>query len=235
MEMERINENTIRVLIGNDDLTARGITVLDLLGDHQQIETFFYSILDEVDIDHQFQENDAVTFQVLPNKDGLELFISKNNLAGDSQLDDLADATVDLDHPDEVSDQLKRQLMQTDGVSTPHHLDADTNNVDDYLQDGKTEQKKFILKLGSFENMVQLSRILFLENGASSLYSYQNDYYLELIFFVAVASTDRIRAELAIAYEYADKTNVTEDVLKEHGKKVMADSALELIRHYFND
>ena len=39
MEMERINENTIRVLIGNDDLDKRGITVLDLLGNHKQIES----------------------------------------------------------------------------------------------------------------------------------------------------------------------------------------------------
>ena len=59
--MERINENTIRVLIGNDDLSARGITVLDLLGNHQQIESFFYSILEEVDTEHQFQDNDSVT------------------------------------------------------------------------------------------------------------------------------------------------------------------------------
>lgn len=78
MEMERINENTIRVLIGNDDLDKRGITVLDLLGNHKQIESFFYSILEEVDKDHQFQNNDAVTFQVLPNQNGLELFISKD-------------------------------------------------------------------------------------------------------------------------------------------------------------
>ncbi len=43
MEMERINENTIRVLVDNDDLSARGITILDLLGDHQQIEAFIVS------------------------------------------------------------------------------------------------------------------------------------------------------------------------------------------------
>ena len=67
MEMEHINENTIRVLIKSEDLAARGITFLDLLGNHNEIENFFYSILEEVDI-----------FQVLPKGDGLELFISKN-------------------------------------------------------------------------------------------------------------------------------------------------------------
>ena len=45
MEMEHINENTIRVMIGSDDLAERGITFLDLLGNHREIEYFFYSIL----------------------------------------------------------------------------------------------------------------------------------------------------------------------------------------------
>lgn len=41
MEMKRINENTIRVLLNNEDLNERGITVLDLLNHNQQIEDFF--------------------------------------------------------------------------------------------------------------------------------------------------------------------------------------------------
>ena len=52
MEMENINENTIRVLIENSDLEERGITFLDLLGNQKQIESFFYSILEEVDVDN---------------------------------------------------------------------------------------------------------------------------------------------------------------------------------------
>ena len=81
MEMKRINENTIRVLLNNEDLNERGITVLDLLNHNQQIEDFFYSILEEVDADHQFQDNDLVTFQVRPQQDGLELYITKTDPA----------------------------------------------------------------------------------------------------------------------------------------------------------
>ena len=78
MEMEHINENTIRVLIQGEDLVARGITFIDLLGNHQEIESFFYQILEEVDVEEQFIGSEAVTFQVLPKGDGLELIISKN-------------------------------------------------------------------------------------------------------------------------------------------------------------
>lgn len=41
MEVKKINENTIRVLLENQDLTERGITVLDLLGNQEKIEEFF--------------------------------------------------------------------------------------------------------------------------------------------------------------------------------------------------
>lgn len=41
MEMERINDNTIRVMIENTDLKERGISVMELLGDHDKIESFF--------------------------------------------------------------------------------------------------------------------------------------------------------------------------------------------------
>lgn len=38
MEMERINEDTIRVVVTNDDLAERSMTVIDLLGNQEEIE-----------------------------------------------------------------------------------------------------------------------------------------------------------------------------------------------------
>lgn len=77
MEIEHINEDTIRVKIENSDLIERGVTFLDLLSNQKQIERFFYSILEEVDLDDEFKDSNAVTFQVMPKNNGLELFISK--------------------------------------------------------------------------------------------------------------------------------------------------------------
>ena len=67
MEKKRLDENTIQVIIDQDDLDERGITMLDLLGNQRQIEDFFYSILSEVDTEHEFKKNDSVTFQALNN------------------------------------------------------------------------------------------------------------------------------------------------------------------------
>ncbi|AKP63602.1 adaptor protein MecA [Levilactobacillus koreensis] len=237
MEMERINENTIRVVIGNDDLSERGITVLDLLGNHKQIEGFFYSILEEVDVDHQFQDNDAVTFQVLPNRNGLELFISKNVDEDDAADDNGADASVDSDHPDQVSDQIKAHLLekddQKDFLSNFKAQASDSNDIEDYLNDDGQPTTTRVVKLHSFEDMISLARVLHLENAASNLYQYNGNFYLELIFFVNESSKESIKDELAVAYEYADRTKVAADVLAEHGKLIMEHSALELTRFHF--
>ncbi|WP_367295117.1 adaptor protein MecA [Levilactobacillus yonginensis] len=236
MEMERINENTIRVVIGNDDLSERGITVLDLLGNHKQIEGFFYSILEEVDVDHQFQDNEAVTFQVLPNRNGLELFISKNADEDAAEEAD-ADASVDSDHPDQVSDQIKEHLLEKDGqkdlFSTFKSATSDSNDIEDYLSDSGQPTTKQVVKLHSFEDMINLARVLRLENAASNLYRYNDDFYLELVFFVNESSRESIKDELAVAYEYGNKTKVAPDVLAEHGQLIMENSALELTRFHF--
>ena len=226
--MERINENTIRVLIGNDDLSARGITVLDLLGNHQQIESFFYSILEEVDTEHQFQDNDSVTFQVLPNRNGLELFISKNGIDDDEQSSEDEDAI----HQDDISEFLKRQLEQTD-AEDKRKTTVENDGVDDALNDQSLEKSTTVIQLNDFESMVQVARVLKLENAVTNLYRYREAYYLEVIFFVDSTTPETIKDDLAIAYEYGHKTEISPDVLNEHGKLVMEQSALELTRYYF--
>jgi len=242
MEMERINDDTIRVLIGNDDLNERGIRVLDLLGNHKQIESFFYSILEEVDVDHQFQDNDAVTFQVLPNRNGLELFISKNS---ENLQDTIAKATQspnessDHDMQDDVSDFLKRKLMQTDTDSTDqpqgvqHNQAKDTNDLDPYIEDPDTPTKEFVLAFDSFEDVIALAQMFRPDGLASNLFKYRDKYYLELVFFVDQSSTGVIKDDVAVALEYANQSKVTADVLLEHGEKIMSNAALETVRHYF--
>ena len=81
--------------------------------------------------------------------------------------------------------------------------------------------------------MIASSEALKLSDATSNLYHYKNDYYLELIFRVNETSPESIKDELAVAYEYAEKTKITADVLDEHGKKIMAQSALQLTRRYF--
>lgn len=215
MEMEHINENTIRVLIKSEDLAARGITFLDLLGNHNEIENFFYSILEEVDIDEEFKSSEAVTFQVLPKGDGLELFISKNlPPEGMENFDDMSDGSTE-----DITDMLKK------------HVASQLQETESQPELGN----RFIFELNSFEAMVQLASEVYLDSVTTNLYQMNDRYYLE-VQFMDNDTTD-IEVENALAYlmEFANRTQVTSEVLAEYGKIIMEHDALELTRYYFKN
>lgn len=224
MEMERINENTIRVLVDNDDLSARGITILDLLGDHGQIEDFFYSILREVDTDHQFQNNDAVTFQVMPTNNGLELFISKNDakLAGNEQHGPINDRVAQYINQKSVEEKNTDQRKTT--------LEDDEKE----LSPATPHTNWRVVLFENFENLVDFAHIVDDSNVSSDLYKYEDKYYLAMAYDDLADNDSLIKDHLALAYEYGSPTATTVDFLSEHGKMIMNVSALHLIRHYFN-
>jgi adapter protein MecA 1/2 len=204
MEMEHINEDTIRVMIGTDDLAARGITFLDLLGNHQEIENFFYSILEEVDVTDEFSGSDAVTFQVLPRGNGLELIVSKGAFN-----EDLSNFIGIREGDTPASFDLFRELEFDDS----------------------SHQEVF--KIGSFENMIQMANAIFLDQANVDLFKMEDDYYIVVEFDEEVLD-NIIDDDCAVLLEYATETPVTSEQLAEYGHLIMEHDAIERTRHYFS-
>ncbi|WP_283587947.1 adaptor protein MecA [Limosilactobacillus viscerum] len=227
MEMERINENTIRVLISNDDLDARGITILDLLGDHQQIEDFFYSILREVDTDHQFTDNDSVTFQVMPTGNGLELFISKNS----------ANEKLNSENNEQIAQYIKQNIADARQAAThdqqPDKRQTSINSDGAAPEEIPAAPRWRVVMFSSFEDLIDYAGIQENTDLVSELYKYNDRYYLALWYYQSGDSENTIKDNLAIAYEYGNPTATSVDFLSEHAKKIMSGSALETIYHYF--
>ncbi|MCP8854177.1 adaptor protein MecA [Latilactobacillus sakei] len=229
MRMEKIDENTIRVLLENDDLEERGITGLDLLSNHKKIERFFYSILEEVDQDHVFANNDAVTFQVLPNEQGLELLISKNL----SNLDLNKAQSEMVQGKDGITEYIKDQLLKRDTASSED--DEEDDEIESYLNQVDNPTKQVVLGFDTFEDWIALAQQLHIESGVSNLFVYKHQYYAQLVFFLENTTETFVQDDLAVANEFGHKTNYTADFLSEYGQRVMENSALELTRYYFKD
>ncbi|MGO2267179.1 adaptor protein MecA [Vagococcus salmoninarum] len=229
MEMERINENTIRVLIENEDLEERGITFLDLLGNHKQIENFFYSILEEVDIDEQFQETDAVTFQVLPNRNGLELFISKNMMMGeDGEIPELSE----MMNQETFGEFVKNQMTE----GTPLAETNTQEEVNNYINNLESPLLESVVKFDSFEDVIQLSRIAKMNNVVSHLYQMKDDlsgYFLHVVFYLEDTTETQVNDDMALILEFGHLTTVAPEVLAEYGQLIMEQSALKQTQHYF--
>ena len=88
MEMERINDDTFLLRIENQDLIDRGTSIPELLGNPGEIESFFHSILEEMGVLNQFEDSDGLSFQIMPNPDGLELYVTRIVDMGDESTDE---------------------------------------------------------------------------------------------------------------------------------------------------
>lgn len=219
MEKRQLDENTIQVIINQDDLEARGISMLDLIGNQKQIEDFFYSILEEVDTEHQFQRNDSVTFQALPIKNGLELIISKNvnkdSNAGMNQVSKL------------IADQLRGHDRQD--YSSHDQAAHDDGNDQTAISD------TIVVKFADFENFIELANVLTDDNLASDLYHYHKQFYLVIKNLDSVGSIRETMLNYrAIASEYGQIVELSPSLLQEHGKLIMRQSALDTAKYYFN-
>lgn len=226
MEMEHIDENTIRVLINDEDLEERGITMLDLLGNQRQIESFFYSILEEVDIDETFRENDMITFQVVPNTKGLELYISK-------------DGNLDMN----VVNKIQNYHQQLDDYDIPddaefHWIGAEANKpkavsaTDDFDQE-EAARKETVFEFPTIEEVIIFAHHVTLEDGLSYLHAMNGRYYLTLVQFTENTPTIVLESEICMALEFGERSKMSFVVIEEYGKEIMQGNALELLRKYF--
>ena len=235
MEVKKINENTIRVLLETQDLTERGITVLDLLGNQEKIEEFFRSILDEVDKEHSFSDTDAVTFQVMPNRNGLELLIMKPTQ--DSQpMNGMVEEDTGEKTPN-IADYLKEHIfndlsqdMESDDRRTS--LEDDGDGVSGYIEDGG-EYSSYVIKFASFDDYLALVNVLQKDDLVSNLYLYQGNYYLELVVLADTTDTSEEANLLALAHEYGQASSMRSEVLYERGKVIMEKAALQVSKYYF--
>lgn len=227
MEIEHINDDTIRVRIENSDLEARGYTFLDLLGNQKQIETFFYSILEEVDIDEEFQESDAVTFQVMPSRNGLELFISKNSDVHEDFLTNVDFEEYNEQESNSSKDYSRFEMPRNSKKKDEEPAESEVGQIEN-------QDHRNVIEFQFFEQLVQLARIFQSENGFTSLYQLNGKYYLELNIMDDEFSLRTPQEEIALVMEFGEETKISADVLMEHGKLLIEDVALETIRFHFN-
>ena len=230
MEMEHINENLIKVLIRQEDLEERGIDFLDLVGDQKTIERFFYSILEEVDVDKHFQESEAVTFQVMPNKEGLELYISRTN----------------FDEMDEIwEDELTKHLIERKREMNENESNKDDNKKEKTILDlfeneeksQETEDVKLvegeIIKFADLEDFLKLSREVTTDLIHADFYHMNSDYFLVINYVDSSIVEEYAYNKLLTMFEYGEKVKVTEAILQEHGDMLRSKDALKYFGENF--
>lgn len=237
MKVKRINDYTLQVMLQKDELTERGIGMMGLMGNQQQMEDFFQTVLDEVDPQHQFSMDQTVLFQVMPTNDGIQLTITKHD-------GDVTDQDVQEQAAENISRFLQNELRGHDfdkNDQRSHGADASEQTHDDAdeiaaaLNDPDVKKYTRVVKFDSFEDFVALAKVIDTSNMAADLYQEGHHYILVVTFFEnGELSPESVKDRLAVIYEYASPSKLEAMVVAEHGHRVMEHAAFELARHYFS-
>ena len=219
MEMERINDDTILVRIENEDLQERGTSVSELLANPTEIEEFFHSILVEMDVIDQFEDSEGMSFQVMPNPEGIELYVTKYVEKKDTEAD---------------SERFVRNLVDTIQHSLGHRMGKPKKEkkVEAPVEKEKTlEPLDCTVFFDSFEDFVQLAKMYPYNVQKSSLYRYSNYYFLHV--YQDVFGGEDFTADVALLREFGEFSRVSWEVVQEYGEVMIKEKAIETAKKYF--
>ncbi|MEH7117400.1 adaptor protein MecA [Neobacillus vireti] len=221
MEIERIDEYTVKFYISYGDIEERGFDREEIWYNRERSEELFWEMMDEVHGEEDFVVEGPLWIQVQALDKGLEVLVTKAQLSKDGQKfelpipnDNLKDIPVD-DKIEEILD---------------HHF-SHTDEEELLLEEGALE---FLLVFKDFEDIISLSNREGLDKLDTKLYHFEGKYYLYTEFPEDVYEEDEIDDILSILLEYGYETQLTIHRIQEYGKEIMAKNVFAELRKYFS-
>ncbi|MCM3365242.1 adaptor protein MecA [Bacillus safensis] len=221
MEIERINEHTVKFYISYGDIEDRGFDREEIWYNRERSEELFWEVMDEVHEEEEFAVEGPLWIQVQALDKGLEIVVTKAQLSKDGQ-------KLELPIPEDKKDQTDEESL--DALLDDFHKEE--QDQEDHNEKDKKLQLQFVLKMDDFEDLIALSQ-LNIQDFTTSLYSFENRYYLYVDFHEDL-SDEQVENKLSILLEYAHESVVSIYRLKEYGQLIIEGNALETIQQHFS-
>ncbi|KSU84860.1 adaptor protein MecA [Fictibacillus enclensis] len=223
MEIERVNEFTIKFFITYRDIEDRGFDREEIWSDRERGEELFWEMMDEAHQQEQFPLEGPLWIQVQALDKGLEIIVTRAQMSKDGTKLELPLGDEKIDLPvDKNIEKILDQQFATDDSDIAEDIElAD----EDYLS--------FLLAFKDFEDMIMLSHNVDSTLFANSLYHFENKYYLYVTF--NPETTDREQDDLlSQLLEYGADSDASIHRIQEYGKQIIAEHALEEVSTHFN-
>ncbi|MFJ7729348.1 adaptor protein MecA [Neobacillus sp. NPDC097160] len=223
MEIERINENTVKFYISYGDIEERGFDREEIWYNRERSEELFWEMMDEVHGEEEFAVEGPLWIQVQALDKGLEVLVTKAQLSKDGQKFELPipnDKIKDIP----VDDKIEELLDQ--------HFNPNHSEDDDILLEEETLE--FLLAFKDFEDVISLSNRAGLDDLVTKLYHFEGKYYLYTEFPEDLYEEDEIDDLLSVLLEYGYETQLTIHRVQEYGKEIISKDVFGELRKYFS-
>ena len=221
MDIERVNENTLKLFITYNDIEDRGYSREEIWYNRAKGEQLFWDMIDEVNTDDYFDVEGPIWIHINASEVGLEIIVTRAHILKDGEtLDDHSnyDEHKDMFGPfDEVSEELLNQLGQF-GDLDESELFMDTDI--------------YVYKFKEIDELIPVAKRMTVDAVDSSLFKYEDYYYLVVDYVNADEDLNR-HDKNAVIKEFLRPSNFTIHRLEEYGEKIMEYNCFETMRKYF--
>ncbi|MGP4073904.1 adaptor protein MecA [Piscibacillus sp. B03] len=232
MEIERINENTLKFYISYHDIEERGFNREDIWYNREKGEQLFWEMMDEVNDEEDFNIDGPLWIQVQALDKGLEIVVTKAQVSKDGEkLEFQGDDGNPIQHNleeklESLMEQRPASRRKSKKTYRPQH---DTSN------DQEADDLDIVVTFNDIEDVISLSHSLtdsrFIDDR---LYAFENQYYLFVAFPEGYLSEDEQENYISHILEFGEETNVSVHYLMEYGHEVFGDQALKQLKSKFN-
>ena len=215
MDIERINDNTVKFYISYVDVEERGFTRDEIWFNKEKSEELFWEMMDEVHEEADFELEGPLWIQVQAMDKGLEVTVTKAQLTKDGQK---------MDIPGELEE--RRKMFMGD----------DSTEFDEYdpvFDQHTVGRLDYTFSLSEVEELVPVAKNLKYVQLDSQLYFFEGKYYLYVAFDEILHSDEDIKNYVSIISEHLEGSMTTIHRLEEYGKEIFAEQALENTEYYF--
>lgn len=223
MEIERINENTVKFYISYLDIEERGFEREEIWYNRERSEELFWEMMDEIHQEEEFSVEGPLWIQVQALEKGLEVLVTRAQLSKDGQKFELP--VPDGKLKDIPVDERIEELLD-------HHFNPRDDQEDD--DSSYEDNLEFLLTFQDFEDVIALSKCHGIDEVQTKLFAFENKYYLYVFFDEEQFDEDEIDDKLSILLEYAYESNLTIHRVEEYGRLVIEDNVFQVLREHFS-
>ncbi|MEH6942099.1 adaptor protein MecA [Bacillus sp. JJ722] len=225
MEIERINEHTVKFYISYVDIEERGFDRDEIWYNRDRSEELFWEMMDEIHHEEEFAIEGPLWIQVQALDKGLEIMVTKAQFTKDGS---------NLEIP--IADDKVKELPVDERIESllDQHFQVKPENNEDEATEYDLDVLECMIRFQDFEDVISLSKRDGLEGFKSSLYSFENKYYLYVEFEEEEMDEGFIDNTLSILLEYGVESSLTIHRIQEYGKEIIAEDVFKTINKYFS-
>ncbi|ADC48448.1 MULTISPECIES: adaptor protein MecA [Alkalihalophilus] len=214
MDIERVNDTTIKFFITYKDIEDRGFDRDEIWYNRERGEELFFEMMNEANDRDEFELDGPLWIQVHALDKGLEIVVTRGQVS---------DGNVKLEIP--VSQDKENTDENIVDLMTGHSSEDD-EGID-------TDQLEIVIGFNDFEDIISLSHNFFIDDLENELYHFEGRYYLHVLFNDDQYNEDEQDDMLSQMLEYGYETDLSIHRMQEYGKEIIGEYALKHLRGHF--